>query len=225
MIKAIKKKIKQNRLDREIKLDKLRDRPEKFPIQLSPNEKEYLESVFGYIRREGGGNYLEFGSGGSTFLALLTSKIKKVVSVESDANWIDYLMGWKIISDSVNQGRLDFVKVDIGEVGEWGVPLNDEKKDLYPNYHSKVFEDKQDFDLVFIDGRFRVACLCSSIIHCNRNIKILIHDFNNRPYYHKVIEFLDFIDTCDTLAEFKIRENIDKQKLLKLYEESKFIYD
>ena len=134
-------------------------------------------------------------------------------------------MEWKLIADNVNKERLNLLRIDIGEVGEWGVPLNEQKKDFYPNYSSMVFKDKQDFDLVFVDGRFRVACVCSSIIHCNQNTKILIHDFNNRPYYNKIIEFLDFVDTCDTLAEFKIKENIDKQKLLELYEESKFIYD
>lgn len=134
-------------------------------------------------------------------------------------------MEWKLIADNVNQERLNLLRIDIGEVGEWGVPLNEQKKDFYPNYSSGVFKDKQNFDLVFVDGRFRVACVCSSIIHCNQNTKILIHDFNNRPYYHKIIEFLDFVDTCDTLAEFKIKENIDKQKILELYEESKFIYD
>ena len=35
--------------------------------------------------------YLEFGSGGSTFLALLNSSVTKIVSVESDNNWINYI--------------------------------------------------------------------------------------------------------------------------------------
>ena len=53
MFKAIKKKIKQNKLNKEIKLDKSKDKPEKFPLQLSPNEKTYLQNVFSCI---GGGS-------------------------------------------------------------------------------------------------------------------------------------------------------------------------
>ncbi len=52
-----------------------------------------------------------------------------------------------------------------------------------------------------------------------------MYDFNNRPHYHKVVEFLDFVDTCDTLAEFKIKENIDPQRLLAMYDKSRYDYE
>lgn len=172
----------------------------------------------------GGGQYLEFGSGGSTFLALLHAQVC-IISVESDKNWIEHLRDWKLIKDAENR-RLQFIYVNIGEVGEWGVPLEIEKsKKSFPNYSAQVFETYKDFDVVFIDGRFRIACLLQSVLHCPKHTRILMHDFNNRAFYHQILKFVDFIDTCDTLAEFRIKENIDKQRLLAMYEEYKYIWE
>lgn len=172
----------------------------------------------------GGGQYLEFGSGGSTFLALLHAQVS-IISVESDKNWIEYLRDWKLIRDAENR-RLQFIYVNIGEVGEWGVPSEIEKsKEFFPNYSTQVFETYKDFDVVFIDGRFRVACLLQTVLHCPKHTRILMHDFNNRAFYHQILEFVDIVDTCDTLAEFKIRENIDRQKVLALYEQYQYVWE
>lgn len=172
----------------------------------------------------GGGAYLEFGSGGSTFLAILHSSVR-AISVESDEKWIEYLKGWKVINEAIERGALEFISVDIGRTGEWGVPIEMEKKSLFPHYSAQVFEKHTDFDIVFIDGRFRVACLLQTLLHCPKHTKILIHDFNNRAFYHQILEFVDFVDTCDTLAEFKVKQNIDKQRLLALYEEYKYVWE
>lgn len=221
MLKSIKRKIKQAKIDKEIKRDKPKENPQKFPIELSDNERKYLQNT---LISAGGGAYLEFGSGGSTFLALLQTQVH-IVSVESDKNWIEHLKGWKVINEATKRGALEFVSVDIGRTGEWGVPLEMEKKSLFPHYSAQVFEKYTDFDIVFIDGRFRVACLLQTLLHCPKHTKILMHDFNNRPFYHKILEFVDFVDTCDTLAEFKIKDNIDKQRLLVLYEEYKYVWE
>lgn len=172
----------------------------------------------------GGGEYLEFGSGGSTFLTLLYSNMK-ITSIESDKNWLAYLKQWDIIQQHLNTQRLSFQHIDIGKVGAWGVPLESDKIECFPHYSLAIFQQKNNFDIVFVDGRFRVACILASIMHCMPHTRILVHDFNNRPQYHKVIEFLDFVDTCDTLAEFTIKNNIDKQKLLMLYEQNKYDYN
>jgi len=49
-----------------------------------------------------------------------------------------------------------------------------------------------------------------------------MHDFNNRAYYHVILKFLDIVDTADTMALFKIKENIDYGELKRMYEEYKF---
>ncbi len=172
----------------------------------------------------GGGDYLEFGSGGSTFLALLYSQMK-ITSIESSLEWLTYLRKWNLITHALKEKRLDFHHIDIGRVGAWGTPLDMDRKESFPNYSSQIFQSKNDFDIVFIDGRFRIACVLATLLYCNPNTKILIHDFNNRPQYHKIIEFLDFVDTCDSLAEFRPKDNIDRTKLLVAYEDFKYNYE
>lgn len=126
------------------------------------------------------------------------------------------------MNEAIQSQRLTFEFIDIGKVGEWGVPIEDCKKSLFPNYSTQVFDSHKNFDIVFIDGRFRLACLAQTLLHCSKDTKILMHDFNNRAFYHQILEFVDIVDTCDTLAEFKIKKDIDKQRLLEFYNEYKY---
>lgn len=210
-----------------IEKDKGSMHPTHFPLVMSAMEREYLENAFkthNQIVGGGGGEYLEFGSGGSTFLALLHSNMR-ITSVESDKKWLAHLSEWDMIKQNLSTQRLSFFHVDIGKTGAWGVPLELNKRESFPNYSKQIFTHRNDFSMVFVDGRFRVACILASIIYCKANTRILVHDFNNRPHYHKVVEFLDFVDTCDTLAEFKIKENIDPQRLLAMYDKSRYDYE
>lgn len=191
--------------------------PTRFPIQLSQNEKVFLLKELSNSE-----NYLEFGSGGSTFLSLLYSNAK-IYSVESDNNWIEYLRKWKIVRENENR-RLFFNYVDIGKTGEWGIPLEKDKEYLYENYSKMIFAQKKDFDLVFVDGRFRIACILQTLLNCMPYTKILMHDFNDRPYYHSILEFLEIIDTADTMALFKIK-NLDKEKISALFDKEKNNYE
>lgn len=203
---------------RRIARDKISMSPEYFPVELSENEKNFLIEAMRNSKK-----YLEFGSGGSTFLALLNTKIQ-VFSVESDLKWIEYLREWNFIKEHENK-RLFFKWIDIGKTGEWGVPLEEGKRELWSNYSKSVFEGVlNDYDLVFIDGRFRVACALQVIINCKQDVKIIIHDFNNRPQYHILLEFLEIVDTIDTMALFRVK-NVDFKRMKEVYEEVKFIYE
>jgi len=192
---------------------------ENFPVRLSDNEKlffiECLKSV---------SNYLEFGSGGSTILALKSENTKKIVSVESDLNWIKYLRKSPTINDA-KEGRLNLIHIDIGKTGKWGVPTQIDKKELFPDYSTKIFTQyENDYDLVFVDGRFRVACVLQTILNCKPDVKILIHDYNDRPQYHSILQFVNIIYTIDTMALFSIKENIDRKKVEEVYEFFKYDY-
>ena len=209
--------IKQ-KIDTEISLikDKKSEHPNKFPIRLSDEERELLISNMKTSK-----NYLEFGSGGSTFLGLLNSDAN-IVSVENDKNWIKYLNEWDIIRTN-NGHRVHLYYINNGPVGDWGYPVDFNKyRDLFPQYSSQVFEVyKKDYDLVFIDGRFRVACALQTILNTDNNVKILIHDFTLRPYYHAVLDFLTIEKTADTMVLLKKKQNIDKNKVIAMYEKYK----
>lgn len=190
----------------------------KFPIRLSDNERSFLLKHI-----TGATNYLEFGSGGSTFLALENTNIPNITSIETDSLWIEYLKKWNEIYSQIGK-RLNIIHVDIGKTGEWGVPIEESKRKDFPNFSQKPFLDNIKYDRVFIDGRFRVACALQTILNCDNNTKILIHDFNNRSEYHCILEFLEIVDTADMMALFKLKENIDTSKVLEMYNEYKFIY-
>lgn len=190
-----------------------------FPISLSDNERSFLLNQI-----KGAKNYMEFGSGGSTFLALTQSNVAHITSVESDAGWLKYLRKWQEITNAENK-RLNFICVNIGKTGAWGVPIEEDKKLLWSDYSMAPFSSKSSYDVIFIDGRFRVACALQAILNSNQNTKILMHDFNNRAHYHCILEFLDIVDTADMLALFKIKKDCNKQRLLEMYEQYKYIYD
>ena len=76
---------------------------------------------------------------------------------------------------------------------------------------------------MLIDGRFRVACALATIMNCKKSTKIMIHDYTFRQYYHILEEFLDIVETIDTLVVFKIKNNVDMKKVEELYNEYKYV--
>lgn len=102
----------------ELLEDKLKPVPEKFPIRLSDIEKKKIIELL-----KESNIYLEFGSGGSTFLAEFYSKTKNIISVESDFNWINYIKQWNILHNT------QIVYIDIGKTGDWGYPVDSENKE------------------------------------------------------------------------------------------------
>lgn len=156
-------------------------------------------------------NYLEYGSGGSTVFASKFENIKKIKSIESDSSW-----ALKIQKES----RTEMNYINLGRTGQCGTPIDLSKKHLWPIY-SKHYSSE--FDLVLIDGRFRVACFLDILLKGTSTI--LFHDFSIRPEYHIVLEFSKIIDSVDTLVVLKINDNIDKQKVQELYEKYSFNSD
>ena len=103
--------------------------------------------------------------------------------------------------------RLFFYYVDIGKTKEWGFPISNDSKEIFPNYSNDIFNsvDSNTLDIVLIDGRFRVACLLSVILNMSstEDTIILFHDFWNREKYHIVLKYVTEIERVDTLAVFK----------------------
>jgi hypothetical protein len=131
------------------------------------------------------GRYLEFGTGGSTCLAAATVS-GSVWSVDSSRKWQ---------ADVENHCKASGIKkppkllyVDIGPVGDWGAPLNQENRGKWADYHSKIWQNPSasDCDLYMVDGRFRVACFMQIVLYCHPHARIMIHDFASRSYYRVV---------------------------------------
>lgn len=162
--------------------------------------------------------YLEFGAGNSTRMAAQTTNIHHITVVESDsAFWKEKVLSIKSVELAQRTGRLYPHLVNIGPTMEWGYPLDNSFSKQCPLYHSSVFQTDASFDLILVDGRFRIACILHACLSCLDGTKILIHDFFNRPIYFVVWPFLQLERKADTLGLFSIKKNEKFGDLLKQY--------
>ena len=166
---------------------------------------------------------LEFGAGGSTTLALKLG-VGCIVSVESDASWIERIHGDGAASRAIEDGRLTLLHADIGPIGRMGGPGREAPRHKWPSYAQTPwpFVDAPLLDLVLIDGRFRVACALQAALHCDGGTAIVIHDFWNRPAYHKVLPFFEELGRCETMAVLRIRRDLDRDAASALLEQAAY---
>lgn len=169
----------------------------------------------------GATSYFEFGSGGSTIWALSHHpNLKHVHAVESDAKWISRLKQDRVISTAIGQGRLRLQHAYIGETKEWGKPINRDLQAIWPVYCDEIRKAKevQRWDVVLVDGRFRVACFLKAIDAVKdepgaEKVRLLVHDYRNRPEYHVVERFAERVETVETMVAFRLRPKISRQEL------------
>lgn len=171
---------------------------------MTPAEIEFFESCLDQAQ-----HYYEFGSGGSTKLA--ASMGLNVHGVESDRRWLEQLYA--------EVGEACKVKhVDIGPTKEWGYPVDLRASAQFPDYSRSIHAQDLPFDLILVNGRFRVASTLESIDYVlekgdSSSARIFIHDFWNREFYKPVLEFLDAEKTVETAGLFKIKANINRKQL------------
>lgn len=159
-------------------------------------------------------SYFEFGSGGSTVWAVKRGLI--VQGVESDVKWIETLK-------STLGDQCQLTHIDIGPTGDWGYPSSPKHSYYFKNYSQAIFNTEQAFDLILVDGRFRVACVIASVQHILAKAKdpraprIFIHDFWNRPAYHTVLDFLEPIESVESAVLLRLKTDINPHALESTY--------
>jgi hypothetical protein len=172
----------------------------------------------------GSRNYLEFGSGGSTFLAA-KHVTDRIISVDSSQEWLAKV-NTAVASLPGNKPELTLHYVDIGPTREWGYPVDDLKRSNWPNYSTQIWfssEAASYADLYLIDGRFRVACFCETLLRAPSGSFILVHDFDGRPAYHVALSLARRVATIDQLSVFVKDEHADLTKAQQVAEDSRFI--
>ena len=149
--------------------------------------------------------YLEFGSGGSTFLA--AKRGLPFVSKESD------LLFSLSVRQTVEQaGYQDanqhYIHADIGFTGDWGYPSKG--RDLSKN-QIKRFAQYSDLpqgvrpDFILIDGRFRVACAlkCIQALGDETEWTMVVDDYIDRPEYYVIEQFAQLQEMVGRMAVFQ----------------------
>lgn len=144
-------------------------------------------------------NYVEFGTGGSTYVASQYVK-ESIISLDSSREWLDKVQS----ACGNNHVKPQMIHIDIGPVGDWGFPTDPNTKHLWPTYHEFIWnhDNSRNGDLYIIDGRFRVACFAQIVLNCNKSSLIMFHDFQSREHYHCVRSIAREIATSEDLSVF-----------------------
>ena len=164
--------------------------------------------------------YFEYGSGGSTYQASTRKNIKTIYSVESDITW------QKKLQEIIKIPYINFIFNEMDtKPNTWGNPgknATNIQKINYSNQITKLSKEEQDsIDLVFIDGRFRVACCLKCYDIIKDTCLIAFDDFLDRPQYHIVLEYFDIIEKTkdNRMVILKKKKNVNIPKeLIEKYE-------
>lgn len=153
-------------------------------------------------------SYLEFGSGGST--REVARRNIPAVSVESDFRFAQAVRS--AISPAASVQVLD---ADIGITTSWGEPLFNAPRYGRPkrwrNYLDPAFVKVRELvhfpDLVLVDGRFRRACALETArqaLLAGASTQIFFDDYDGRPFYHPVEDYLGSPKMVGRAAIFSI---------------------
>ena len=165
---------------------------------------------------------LEYGCGGSTVFAASLGNCA-VFSVESDANWLSKIEAEPVVREGISAARISLNYVNVGPTGPWGFPSDEDCRHLWPLYSEVPWTRRSDFDLIFVDGRFRVACVLHAVLRAQTEALIVVHDFWNRPHYHVVLPFLEWKESSFTIGVFQKRRDIDKAAVQALIDKYQYI--
>ena len=164
--------------------------------------------------------YFEYGSGGSTYQASIRKNIKTIYSVESDIIW------QKKLNQIIKNPNINYIYNEMDtKPNNWGNPgknATNIQKINYSNQITKLSKEEQDsIDLVFIDGRFRVACCLKCYDVIKDDCLIAFDDFLNRKQYHIVLKYFDILEQTKgnrmVILKKKINVTIPKE-IIEKYE-------
>jgi hypothetical protein len=161
--------------------------------------------------------YLEYGAGGSTVWA--ARQVSTIVVVDSHKPTLD-----AAVERARREGCARIVPIhgDIGPVVGWGAPLFRRRSRRRVNQWSRYVARPWDLlekeglvpDLIFIDGRFRVACVLEALLRLppGADCRILFDDFDREEKYRAVLEFTTCVARYDRLAVLRRAEHLDRER-------------
>jgi hypothetical protein len=169
-------------------------------------EREYLESQ--YLDAS---VILEFGAGGSTLFAIKNNK--RIISVESDKKFYEYLLLHIKKSYSIKNSQILLAKT--GYTGRYGMPI------FFP-FSPRIVEkglsyvltgysqfDEFSPDLIFVDGRWRVACCLYALISGFGSSRLLLDDYEGDRSYKLLIEKYFNVHSFGRIASLTPKNSIN----------------
>jgi protein O-GlcNAc transferase len=157
--------------------------------------------------------FFEFGSGGST-LAAAFCNVKSIVSVDSDFEWLRKVASHVVWRKSTS--HLQQLLVDLGPVRAWGYPAQNSTFGDFQHYARAISRfTSETFDVVLVDGRFRVASALWAIPRLHASSELIIHDYE-RTSYHILNDVLELKWAMERLVAFRLPRVIDVVKVERL---------
>lgn len=173
--------------------------------------------------------YLEYGSGGSTIEA--AKSVEQLISVESDRR---YLAAVERRVSSIPGATASFhpVHANIGLTTAWGRPLFTRRSrarlDRWRRYSAAPWPllDRLGLvpDFIFVDGRFRVACVLESFLRlpAHADCRFMIDDFElRREEYGGFLPFAIDVKPAGRALTFRRAPEFDRtecERLLRQYQ-------
>jgi hypothetical protein len=167
--------------------------------------------------------YAEYGCGASTIWVANNTNCD-IYSVDSSKKWL------AIVQEKIT--RLNSVNLhwaDVGEIKAWGRPLNYEKFDNFNSYTDWFWSKNISPDVVLIDGRFRVCCFLTSLLHANEGTFLIFDDYadSKRTHYWFVERFIKPVRTFGRQALFVVpnKNTLDLDLLKKSIESFRCVFE
>ena len=180
------------------------------------------EAAFGLLVA-GCTQYLEYGSGSSTFAVVRAGT--RVVTVESDPRFLAAVeRRCEKIQDGSVGPSMTFIHGDIGRTGPWGKPVmpwrsRPDAWRRYPLAPWAVLGSDFRADAVLVDGRFRVACALAVILHQpDTQWTMLVDDYVGRPEYEPITDYATLVGLHGRMAEFRPAESASRAAVESAFE-------
>ena len=198
------------------------------PPYMWPDETAAFEALLA----ERPASYLEFGMGGSTLQAV-RSGIAQVVAVDTDREWAAAVRSHAEIAPRIADGSVSILHADVGPVVAFGAPESDAAIRRWPSYIRLPWlewDRRGSFpELVFVDGRFRVACCLSIVVaHALQGRSgpgpvIAMHDVGpQRKSYDQVLTFMDITSSVRSFQVMRLKPDASAMQALLMLLEAQF---
>lgn len=163
--------------------------------------------------------YAEYGCGASTIWCANNTAVP-IIAVDTSSEWIA-----RVRQGSGRTDNLNMVHVDLGELGDWGRPVEYSRRRAFADYIAAPWTFDAKPDLILVDGRFRVACFLQSLVNADEGATILFDDYTERRQYHVVEEFAERIETLGTMAKFLVPAKLDRDAIVQEIKAFTYVMD
>jgi hypothetical protein len=189
---------------------------------LQDDDRKLLASFYGNAT-----SVFEYGVGESTYIADHMG-VARYAGVDSHPGYLDNVR-------SQASPHFRFYYGDVGSVASWGYPADDTLTKILWQYQvAPLYSEPEPFEVYFVDGRYRMACVLFSFLHASakgakhEDTTVLIHDCHRHAYHANddILELVNFSLTANKrdpmLCVYKRKANTTDEVLLQRYENIKF---